>query len=196
MLKGVLQNCWGEFLNILGSVMQKYWEMMLKKWCKLFYKTTEICPTKIIKGVLQNYWYVVCKNTRSNPRRCSIKKAFLKNFAIFIGKHPCWSLFNNVAGLEAWHLGTAASEMLRGGCSEKILKVVLQNCWGKFHTPTENKHLPCKNLRTWSDSRYIIAFYFRRPEDNKHLMRIKSFANFSYSLKLGKGDTGDRSYDF
>ena len=26
-------------------------------------------------------------------QRCSIKKLFLKVFATFIGKHPCWSLF-------------------------------------------------------------------------------------------------------
>ena len=28
-------------------------------------------------------------------RRCSIKKTLLKNFAIFTGKHLCWSLFLN-----------------------------------------------------------------------------------------------------
>ena len=30
---------------------------------------------------------------RSRHRRCYMKKAFLKIFAIFTGKHPCWSLF-------------------------------------------------------------------------------------------------------
>ena len=30
---------------------------------------------------------------RSSHRRCSMKKTFIKNFAMFIGKHPCWSLF-------------------------------------------------------------------------------------------------------
>ena len=30
---------------------------------------------------------------RSSYRRCSIKKAVLKNFAIFTGKHLCWGLF-------------------------------------------------------------------------------------------------------
>ena len=30
---------------------------------------------------------------KSSYRRCSIKKAVLKNFAIFIGKHLCRSLF-------------------------------------------------------------------------------------------------------
>ena len=30
---------------------------------------------------------------RSSHRKCSIKKAALKDFAIFKGKHLCWSLF-------------------------------------------------------------------------------------------------------
>ena len=30
---------------------------------------------------------------RSNHQRCSVKKDFLKNFANFTEKHPCWSLF-------------------------------------------------------------------------------------------------------
>ena len=32
---------------------------------------------------------------RSNHRRCSRQKAVLKIFAIFTGKHRCWSLFFN-----------------------------------------------------------------------------------------------------
>ena len=31
--------------------------------------------------------------TRSSHQKCSIKEAILKNFAIFTGKRPCWSLF-------------------------------------------------------------------------------------------------------
>ena len=31
--------------------------------------------------------------TKSSQQRCSMKKAVLKNFAIFTGKHLCWSLF-------------------------------------------------------------------------------------------------------
>ena len=36
---------------------------------------------------------VVMDNTRSSHRRCSVKKAGLKNFRNFIGNHLCWSLF-------------------------------------------------------------------------------------------------------
>ena len=36
--------------------------------------------------------------------RSSIKKAFLKNFAIFTEEHLCWSLFlNKNAGLQSWN---------------------------------------------------------------------------------------------
>ena len=34
---------------------------------------------------------------------------------------------------------------------------------------TYNKQHPCKNSGTWSVSVYIMAFYFRRPKDNKQL---------------------------
>ena len=34
-----------------------------------------------------------CKKSRSSHQRCSIKKAVLKNIAIFTGIHLCWSLF-------------------------------------------------------------------------------------------------------
>ena len=33
-----------------------------------------------------------CLSSRSSHQRCSIEKAILKNFAIFTGKHLCWSL--------------------------------------------------------------------------------------------------------
>ena len=33
-----------------------------------------------------------CLNSRSSHQSCSIEKAVLKNFAIFTGKHLCWSL--------------------------------------------------------------------------------------------------------
>ena len=40
----------------------------------------------------------------SSHRRCSVKKGVLKNFAIFTGKHMCWSLF--FIKLEEWRAGT------------------------------------------------------------------------------------------
>ena len=40
--------------------------------------------------------------TRSSHQRCSIKKIVLKNFAIFTGKHLCWSLIL----IKAWRPAT------------------------------------------------------------------------------------------
>ena len=38
-------------------------------------------------------------NIQKQPQEVSIKKTILKNFAIFTGKHLCWSLcFDKVAG--------------------------------------------------------------------------------------------------
>ena len=41
-------------------------------------------------------------STRSSHQRCSIKKIFLKNFAIFTRKHLCWSLIL----IKAWRPAT------------------------------------------------------------------------------------------
>ena len=38
---------------------------------------------------------------RSNGLQIFFKIGVLKNFAIFPGKHLCWSLFNKVVGLKA-----------------------------------------------------------------------------------------------
>ena len=41
--------------------------------------------------------------SEADTRRCSIKKAVLEEFAIFIGKHLCWSLFfNEVVGMQLY----------------------------------------------------------------------------------------------
>ena len=37
--------------------------------------------------------YIKKNKCRSSHRRCSVKKAVLKNFTIFTGKHQCWSPF-------------------------------------------------------------------------------------------------------
>ena len=42
-----------------------------------------------------------CRGLQMAHQRCSIKKAVLTNFTMFIGKHLCWSFFK-VAGLNAF----------------------------------------------------------------------------------------------
>ena len=78
----------------------------------------------------------LCVN--SCHRRCSVKKAVLKNFLMFTGKHLCWSLFSDkVAGLQAsceyWkifkniyceeHLQMAASSV-RSEHSQKLCDIL------------------------------------------------------------------------
>ena len=48
-----------------------------------------------------------CKKSRSSHQRCYIKKAVLNSFAIFTGKHLCWSLF--LIKLQAFRLPTQVS---------------------------------------------------------------------------------------
>ena len=77
----------------------------LRKTCKgVIFRNAS---TKTKKSFLRNFWEKLswemiifkvvfskfCKKSRSSHRSCSIKKAVLNNFAIFTGKHLCWSLF-------------------------------------------------------------------------------------------------------
>ena len=36
----------------------------------------------------------IAEKSRSSHQKASVKKAILKNFSIFLGKHLCWSLFS------------------------------------------------------------------------------------------------------
>ena len=84
----------------------------------------------------------------------------------------------------------------RNTCFESILQCVLQNCWEEFRNLIQNQQLLCKNSETWSASSYITTFYSRTPKYNKQLLRVKSVANFWYSIKKEKIYTGERrSYD-
>ena len=49
-------------------------------------------------------WQVSNIALKSSYRMCSIKNAVLKNLAILIGKHLCWSLF--LINLEVYQLAT------------------------------------------------------------------------------------------
>ena len=68
--------------------------------------------------IFQKFFFSILKYRKSHSqnghRRCCIKKAVLKNFAIFRGKHLCWSLyFNKVSGLRP---ATSLKKRLRHRC--------------------------------------------------------------------------------
>ena len=74
-----------------------------------------------------------CKKSRSSHQRCSIKKAVLKNFAIFTGIHLCRSLF--LIKLQAFRPATLLKrdstqvfffeycEIFKNTCFEKYLRM-------------------------------------------------------------------------
>ena len=50
--------------------------------------------TEIRRSADAQYWTVALSNwQKQQPEVYFIKKAILRGFAIFTGKHPCWSLF-------------------------------------------------------------------------------------------------------
>ena len=69
-------------------------------------------------NALCNTW--LCE--RSRHGRCFMEKVVLKNFAIFTGKHLCWSLF--LVTLQAWRTAT----LLKRESNKPILK----NIWERL----------------------------------------------------------------
>ena len=73
---------------------------------------------------------------RSNHPRCSIKKAFLKHFVIFTGKHLFWGLFfNKVAGHQSCNF---IKKRLQHRCflvniEKLIITPILKNICERLH---------------------------------------------------------------
>ena len=84
---------------------------------------------KIIKGQIVNYspekkLHGNCvTGSKSSQRRCSMKKAVLKNFAIFKGKHLSWNLF--LINFQAWR----SVILLKRDCISVVFLWILQHFW-------------------------------------------------------------------
>ena len=106
-----MKNCWTEFLKVLQFVMQKYWEMISKKYCKVLSKTTGAC-SETLKGALKTCWEVFCKSTVNflqstvNTEMCSAK-------ILVSSLQKYWDMFCKNRGKR---------------CSAKVLKGILQRC--------------------------------------------------------------------
>ena len=65
------------FWCFLGAIEKQHRAVMGWKWLTIFVKN----------------FIIDASQGKSSHRRCYIKKVVLRNFAIFTGKHLCWSLF-------------------------------------------------------------------------------------------------------
>ena len=138
---------------------------------------------------------------RRSHWRCSIKKAFLKNFAIFTGKHMCWSLSwsnfikkNSNTGVcyEYCNLlkNTYFGEHLRAAASRYISKK--KKLWLKTKktwicnvtdkkTETKNKKLGLKKRNTLDLSVFISNTGINEPENlwiRTLFTQCKNWGNF------------------
>ena len=130
-------------------------------------KNTKSVP-KTCWGFPQNYWEIFYKNTQ----RCSAKNT------------------------KAWSGGILRGVLQKYWCVlQKYWKVLCRITEGSSAFWYKMSNLLVKTQGLGLFPVHIMVFYFRGPKDNQ-LWRAKSFANFSYTFKLKKGDTGDsRSYD-
>ena len=87
---------------------------------------------------------------RSSHRKCSMKKAVHKNFAIFTGKHLCWCYF--LIKLQAWKTGSLLKRDSNGG----IFLWILRNFLNTYFE--EHLRLLLKG-RYWFSTNEILKFY-------------------------------------
>ena len=103
-------------------------------------------------------------SSRSSRRRCSIKKAVLKNFTIFTGKHLCWSLFLTKLQASIPYENFWFSDVFRGyrvlQLCERLFLAILKNSTIKFDrvlTAPLTKSLPALQPIDWVDWAYYIV---------------------------------------
>ena len=79
-------------------------------------------------GTFTNHILLIKTTARSIHRRCSIKTALLKNFAIFTGKHLCCSL-SKVAGVKVLR-----TTILKNICEQLFLRRISYHyhLWSKW----------------------------------------------------------------
>ena len=134
---------------------------------------------------------------RSLHRSCSMKKATLTNFAIFAGKHLCWSLILMPEGLQLYLKGTQThmfsceycqnfkNPILRNIC-ERLLLII----WSKVVIKLQNDIVVIALLRTLGmpltdtfslrrrlqiQSFHTISISFAPTNHNKHLIKSKCY---------------------
>ena len=100
--------------NILGGVLQNYWREFLKTLGGVCHYMISI----LLRYVLQKYW----KSFLKHAKRLKITVKITEIFPAKILKSVLWRRI----------LQNHQEESCRnvGSCSAKILKGVLQNCWG------------------------------------------------------------------
>ena len=89
-----IPNFWQQPTNCLTSVFDHFVRLALKG--------LKVIVLRLIVTDIPRFLEAFIKRVKSSYRRCSVKKAVLKNFSIFTGKQLCWSLF--LMKLQAWRL--------------------------------------------------------------------------------------------
>ena len=84
-------------LDGIKKLIKKYPQKYISIDQRYFYCVFTTHRTSSVRKKVNKYVCRISSFYRSSHRRCSARKGIFKNFAIFTGKHLCWSLF---AGLQ------------------------------------------------------------------------------------------------
>ena len=81
---------------------------------------------------MTNTEQLLYQSDKSSHRRCSIKKAVVKNFTMFTGKHLCWSLFFTTMKKRLQHRCFTIAKFLRTAILKNICIRLLLDFWTDF----------------------------------------------------------------
>ena len=168
------------------------WDLWILIEKDLKYKVFQTAYFQInnFQGQLKHVMTILTREThvnRSSHRRCSLKTAVLKNFAIFTGKRLCWSFFNKVVGQKARNF---IKKRLQHSCFLWILRKFLKHVFGR----TSAKCCFCVNIMAISYQCTNTPQFFRcflffenicTSQDDSHVIR-DCLVHFSVVLLMQK----------
>ena len=98
---------------------------------------------EFVRKKVRRYLCRISPFNRSNRWRCSAKRDGLKNFAIFTGKHLCWSLFTDLQVCNFFKKRTPTLILFCEFCQ------TLKNIYFEEHSRTSASYFMKKNRQSW-----------------------------------------------
>ena len=116
------QCCWKQNSSIMKKIYID-WENFTIHEIRIFEKIMLL--TRCIYNL---FVYSICLLTKKKVLILSLFSSYFKNFAIFTGKHLCWSIFFN-------NVPTLRTPNLRSICKRLLLELFTKTCYSGYCNP-------------------------------------------------------------
>ena len=120
---------------------------------------------------------------KGSHRRCSVKKAVHKNFAIFLGKHLCWSLFWDEVEVK---FAILLKRAFNRECSCEYCDISNNTCFEEYlHTPaSENNKKRFLGKATGHNDHYMINMGIQQPKIGGNWLLTGPYLQRCFVFKL------------